>query len=419
MLKQITGTIGARIITTAMGLLVSVVAGHRLGVEGIGVIGLIALGITLVGLLAGAFGGGVMVYMVPRVPLARLVPHAYVWAVVLSVVGYAIVKYAHLVPEGYAEHVGVLAFLQSGYSIHTGVLLGQQRVRAYNYVDMLRSVLLLGVFALLAFRPSPTPLDYVHAAYGAFGISLLASAFATRNSPAPAMAAPADVWRTMAGQGLMVQGANGLQLVLYRVSYWLIEHYRNTSLLGLYVVANQLSEGAWLVPRSVAVVLYSKVSNTESTEGQKRVTIDMLKLSVSCALLALVALLLIPEALFSWVFGPEVFGLRPIIAMLAPGILGLAASQAFSHYFSGTAQNKHNVIGSGIGLLAMLAAGFTLIPAFGLLGAAASGSLAYLAAGIYQALAFMRVTGAGFSELLPSTTDAQRLQALLANRRNP
>ncbi|MFZ1617802.1 MAG: polysaccharide biosynthesis C-terminal domain-containing protein, partial [Flavobacteriales bacterium] len=166
-------------------------------------------------------------------------------------------------------------------------------------------------------------------------------------------------------------------------------------------------------------VLYSKVSNTESTEGQKRVTIDMLKLSVSCALLALVALLLIPEALFSWVFGPEVFGLRPIIAMLAPGILGLAASQAFSHYFSGTAQNKHNVIGSGIGLLAMLAAGFTLIPAFGLLGAAASGSLAYLAAGIYQALAFMRVTGAGFSELLPSTTDAQRLQALLANRRNP
>ncbi|MFZ1618839.1 MAG: hypothetical protein WAT41_15945, partial [Flavobacteriales bacterium] len=257
MLKQITGTIGARIITTAMGLLVSVVAGHRLGVEGIGVIGLIALGITLVGLLAGAFGGGVMVYMVPRVPLARLVPHAYVWAVVLSVVGYAIVKYAHLVPEGYAEHVGVLAFLQSGYSIHTGVLLGQQRVRAYNYVDMLRSVLLLGVFTMLAFRPSPTPLDYVHAAYGAFGISLLASAFATRNSPAPAMAAPADVWRTMAGQGLMVQGANGLQLVLYRVSYWLIEHYRNTSLLGLYVVANQLSEGAWLVPRSVAVVLYS------------------------------------------------------------------------------------------------------------------------------------------------------------------
>nr|MBP9161073.1 hypothetical protein [Flavobacteriales bacterium] len=95
MLKQITGTIGARIITTAMGLLVTVVAGHRLGVEGIGVIGLIALGITLVGLLAGAFGGGVMVYMVPRVPLTRLLPPAYAWAVVLSAVGYVIVKFAH------------------------------------------------------------------------------------------------------------------------------------------------------------------------------------------------------------------------------------------------------------------------------------------------------------------------------------
>ena len=414
MLKQITGTIGARIITTAMGLLVTVVAGHRLGVEGIGVIGLIALGITLVGLLAGAFGGGVMVYMVPRVPLTRLVPPAYAWAVVLSAVGYVIVKFAHLVPEGYAEHVAVLAFLQSGYSIHTGVLLGQQRVRDYNYVDMLRSVLLLGVFALLAFRPSPTPLDYVHAAYGAYGIALLASALATRNSPPPSMPAPAGVWRTMASQGLMVQGANGLQLVLYRVSYWLIEHYRNTSLLGLYVVANQLSEGAWLVPRSVAVVLYSKVSNTESTEGQKRVTIDMLKLSVSCAVLALVALLLVPEAVFAWVFGPEVRGLRPIMAVLAPGILALAASQAFSHYFSGTAQNKHNVNSSGIGLLAMLAAGFALIPGYGLLGAAASGSVAYLAVVTYQAVAFMRVTGARFGELLPTAADARRLRGLVA-----
>ena len=48
MLKAISGTVLARIATTAMGLLVAVVAGHRLGAEGLGVIGLVVLGITLV-----------------------------------------------------------------------------------------------------------------------------------------------------------------------------------------------------------------------------------------------------------------------------------------------------------------------------------------------------------------------------------
>ena len=60
MLKAISGTVLARIATTAMGLLVAVVAGHRLGAEGLGVIGLVVLGITLVRLGMDLMGGGAL-----------------------------------------------------------------------------------------------------------------------------------------------------------------------------------------------------------------------------------------------------------------------------------------------------------------------------------------------------------------------
>lgn len=417
MLKQAAGTIAARIVTTAMGLLVSVVAGHRLGVEGLGTIGLVALGVSLVALFAGGLGGGVLIYLVPRVPLSRLLPAAYGWAVLVSVLGYGVMRTVKLVPAGFELHVAALALLQAGLSIQTGVLLGRERIAAYNLVDMARSMLLLGIFLALALRPSPTAMDYVLATYAAFGTSWVISTIVLGKGAPPALPPPQGVMRLMVSQGLMVQGSNGLQLLLYRLSYWLIERYRGTSTLGFFVVANQLSEGAWLVPRSLAVVLYSKVSNTAGIAEQRRFTLGILKVSLASALLALVVLLVVPGPWFSIVFGPEVHGITPIIAILAPGVLALSASQAFSHFFSGTARNHHNIVASGIGLGVMAVLGFAFVPAYGLWGAAASSSVAYLCSGTYQAIAFMRSTGTRFHELWPRRADLGQLKDLLTHKR--
>jgi O-antigen/teichoic acid export membrane protein len=143
-------------------------------------------------------------------------------------------------------------------------------------------------------------------------------------------------------------------------------------------------------------------------------TLTFLKMSMACASAVVMALLLLPDGMFQWAFGPEVIGITPLIALLVPGILSMAASQAFSHYFSGTAQNKHNVIGSGLGLVATVAAGLSLIPAYGLTGAAISASLAYCINAVYQAIAFMRLTRSTFKDLWPNSPDIQRIRDLLA-----
>jgi O-antigen/teichoic acid export membrane protein len=417
MLRQAGGTIAARIITTAMALLVSVVAGHRLGVEGLGTIGLVMLGVSLLALGAGALGGGVLVYLVPRVPLPRLLLPAYAWAAACSMAGWGLLHGLPLVPAGYEVHVAGLAFLQAGWSIQTGALMGRERIAAYNLVDGLRAVLLLGFFFALSMRPDPTPMDYVHAAWAAYALGLLASILALGRSKAPALPAPGSALRLMLQQGLLVAGANGLQLLLYRLGYWLIERFRGIQVLGLYVVANQLAEGAWMVPRSLAVVLYSKVSNTSGQAEQRRITLDILKLCMASATGALLLLLAVPETWFSVVFGPEVSGIRPLVALLAPGILALAASQAFSHFFSGTARNKHNVIASGLGLAAMAVCGFSLVPQLGLVGAAFSASVAYLLAAGYQTWVFMRITGTAFRGFWPRREDLRRIRGLLRTKR--
>jgi O-antigen/teichoic acid export membrane protein len=419
MLKQITGTIAARIITTVIGLLVSMVAGHRLGVTGLGTIGLIVLGITLVRIGTDLIGGSALVYLVPRVRLRRLLLPGYAWAVITASLGYGVLHLFGLVPQGYAGHVALLALMQGIYGIHLNVLVGQQRIRAYNFIGIVQSVLLIAVFGWLCRSGKATAMTYVTASYAAFGSAVVLSTLALRRTGPVKEDGRTDVLRMLFRQGAYIQGANAMQLLNYRLAYWLIEKFKGTAMLGIYTVANQLAEGAWLVPKSLAVVLYSRMSNTDGAEEQRLLTLTFLKLSMGCASAVVLVLLLLPAAVFRWAFGPEIVGITPLIALLVPGILGMAASQAFSHYFSGTAQNKHNVVGSGLGLVATVIAGLLLIPAYGLTGAAASASLAYGVNAVYQAVAFLRITHSSFGDLWPNTADARRIRELLTGPKRP
>lgn len=417
MLKLISGTILARLATTVMGLLVAVVAGHQLGAAGLGTIGLVVLSITLVRLGMDLLGGGALVYLVPRVPLARLLPPCYLWAVAAAAGGYGIVRAFHLVPQGYALHVALLALLQGLHSIHLNVLVGQQRIRANNFIAVVQAAVLVVAFALLARRPGADALAYVQAGYLSAALALVLSTLAMRKHVPRNNHPPVQVWKILLRQGVYVQSANAMQLLNYRLAYWLIERFRGTATLGVYTVANQLAEGAWLVPKSLALVLYSKVSNTHAAEGQRLLTLTFLKTSMAFATLASAMLLVVPPSVFQWVFGPEVTGITPLIALLVPGILGMSATQAYAHFFSGTARNVHNVAGSGLGLAATLLASLILIPRYGLPGAALSATLAYCATALYQTVAFLRITGTAFSELWPNAADLLRIRQLLAPAR--
>ena len=417
MIKQVTGTIASRVFVTAMNLLVMVLAGHSLGAEGLGVISLIVLGITLVMLPANLIGGGALVYLVPRARLWQLLKPAYAWAVLSTVCCFIFLRVFPLVPVGYEKHVCVLAFLQAVYSIHLGVILGQQRIGRHNFITAMHAGMLLVSFAALLWPKGPvSAMDYVYASYAAFILSAVLGAINIRWKDPPFAEEP-KVLRTLLRQGMLVQGANGLQLLNYRLAYWIIQRFQGTAALGLYSVCNQLSESAWIAPRSLGLVLLSRVSNIADREHQRTLTLITAKVAVCIAIAVVLLLAIVPDVIFRMAFGKEISGLHPIMLLLAPGIVAMAASQAFSHYFSGTGQNKHNLIGSGAGMVVSVVIGFWLVPRMGLSGAAITASLAYSASLIYQVTVFLDRTRSSMRDLLPNKLDMVRARALWKNLR--
>lgn len=418
MLKQATSTVLSRVFVTAMNLLVMVLAGHSLGAAGLGTIGLIVLGITLVMLPANLIGGGALVYLVPRVALGRLLGPSYAWAVASALIALVLLRWFPLVPAGYEVHVCVLAFIQAVYSVHLGVLLGQQRIARHNMITAVHAAVLLMVFASLLYVVQDVDaMAYVWASYVAFGLTAVLSALAIDRRSALRGDHGINVARTLLRQGLWVQGANGLQLLNYRLSYWIIEQVLGRSALGLYSVGTQLAESAWIAPRSLGMVLVSRVSNLDEVAQQRRLTLLTAKVAIVFALGVVLVMAILPDAVFRLAFGEDITGLRPIILLLAPGILSMSASQAFSHYFSGKGQNRHNLIGSGLGMMITAGLGWWSIPHWGLKGAALTASLAYSASVLYQWAVFSRRHGTGIRDLWPSASDIERLRTLLRTAR--
>jgi len=413
MIRQASGTIAARVHITGMNLLTVMLAGHSLGPAGLGAISLVVLGITLLMLPASFIGGGALIYHVPRTAVRAMLLPAYACALLGSLAGWGLLLLLPLVPADMVPHVVALSFLQAVYTLHLGILLGRRRIGQHNLLTALQATVLLVAFAVPVFAGPASLMDYVIASYIAFAGTVLLSAWAVlRLLMDDDVHAPLDL-RALLRHGGWVTGANALQLVNYRFAYTLVDRFQGTAMLGIYSVGNQLAESAWLAPRSLGMVLLSQVSNARQEDERTRLALLALKLSLASAAAMLLLLLLLPGSVYTLAFGKDVTGLRPLLLLLVPGILAMAASQAFSHYFSGTGRNRLNMVASGLGMLVTLGIGPGAVDRWGLHGAALTASLSYITAATLQFTVFLRATRAPLAAFWPGRADLNRAQAML------
>jgi O-antigen/teichoic acid export membrane protein len=86
----------------------------------------------------------------------------------------------------------------------------------------------------------------------------------------------------------------------------------------------------------------------------KKLTIQSLHISVLVTIPVLLILLLLPNSIFTYVFGQEFSSIRTILLSLSIGILELSFFTVINHYFAGIGKNKVNIYGSLFGNIATI-----------------------------------------------------------------
>ena len=417
MLNKILNTFGTRALAAVINLLIAVLLSQYLGPEGKGIQSLIITTITFVLVFANLVGGGTLVYLVPRhSPYLLLVP-SYAWTIIIAAVSYFILQIFPVVDPSFNAHICVLSVLNSITAINTSILIGREKIKTSNYISLIQPVILiLSLFALFTLLAHPQVLDYIFSLYISFGLSAAASLlFVVKECGKFRFERVSDYLRISVGMirfGILNQVAHITQMLSFRLSFYVLDHYHGEATVGVYSNGISIAESIWLISKSISLVQYARISNMDDRKESARLTVRLIKFSVVASMLMLIPLILLPESFYNWIFGAGFGQTRVVIWTLALGVLIYNFSILTGHYFSGTGRYQINAISSSLGLIASIILYYGLIPAYGITGAGWATSISYLITTMILLFIFNKENRGWYKDLIPAKDDWQNILSL-------
>ena len=412
MFRNILNTLGTKFLSAAISFLIVILTSHLLGAEAVGTIGLIILGITIILLISNFIGGSALIYLTPRINPYQLLVLSYIWSFISGILVTYILYAFYLIPREYAIHILSLSIINSLASVNLNIILGKEKIKTFNIVTLSQIVIQFAVLALLLLLiHNRSIFSFILSLYFGYGsgfiislIFILPVIYKQQNTNNEQLTTNL-VLKEILKFGSFAQFSNIIQLLNYRLNYYLINFYFNKAMLGVFSLGVQLSEGLWLISKSMATVQFARISNSTDAEYSRQLTIRFLKISFLATLLTLIPLVLLPVNFYRFVFGHEFGNVRYVIMFMAVGIIAVAVNSMLSHFFSGTGRPYINTIGSAIGLVFTLGLGLILIPRYGIYGAALTASVSYLTSLIFQFIAFTAISKTTVKEYFITKVD--------------
>ena len=174
------------------------------------------------------------------------------------------------------------------------------------------------------------------------------------------------------------------------MTYFFIASWLGLSKLGLFSVSVAIAEAVWIISKSISAIHYSKILNTQSSSLRIALTKKAAVNSFVLTVIALIVLFLIPEQFFAFMFGAEFSSVKELTIYLSPGILAIAVSNIYGHYFSGLGKMRILIVKSSLGLITTIFLIFVLLKDFELIGACIIFNFTYIISSIYLYVAFRK-----------------------------
>ncbi|QXH33362.1 lipopolysaccharide biosynthesis protein [Pseudomonas muyukensis] len=205
------------------------------------------------------------------------------------------------------------------------------------------------------------------------------------------------------------------QQLILRSDYLFIGALLGSTALGHYAMASAAAELLLIVPEAVTTPLMKRLLQQDT--GMERLTPLALRLTATVMLGACLGMALIGQWLIVTLFGADYAPAYPALLALLPGLLGLCYASILRLDLLG--KNRPGTVSllMGAGAALNLLLNVLLIPTWGIVGAAAASSIAYLAVTVAMLALYCRLSGVPVARtliILPS--DLAPLRQMLQRR---
>jgi O-antigen/teichoic acid export membrane protein len=170
----------------------------------------------------------------------------------------------------------------------------------------------------------------------------------------------------------LVMITNVIQLMAYRLDFWILKYYYGNYEVGIYAQANKFANLAWIVPNILAQLLITRFSAADKSDVPK-----IFGAAFYLNLIGVFATVICANIFYFLYLNQEYLaGLQTFYLML-PGYFFWATVIYIGAYFSWAGKFSHNLFCSSICFVVILFADLILIPKYGMEGAAWANTISY------------------------------------------
>ncbi|MDR0832904.1 MAG: polysaccharide biosynthesis C-terminal domain-containing protein [Candidatus Symbiothrix sp.] len=337
------------------------------GAEGRGLIALFLANLNLISIVANVFTSSSVSYFLQKTGASKLHSQAALWIFLSSAVAAVVF---HWMGDGLALFLFITSILFGFLSFYSSLFVGSQKINYYNWVTVLQPLLLLLCIGIFHFTTGISYFNYFYAQIiSLFIVVVIARLLSKKTVGTLAFILDKKVVKKSFRFGFQTELSNLLQFFNYRLGFYFLGYFAGMAPVGVFSIGVTLSESIWIISRSISMVQYSKLLSDGNTVTARKETITCSKYSLYASLACIVVALLLPRQVYIFVFGPEFSEVKKTILLLSPGILAIACSNVYGHYFSAFGHLHILVIKSAIGVVATVLLSLLLIPNLQITGA--------------------------------------------------
>ncbi len=412
MFKKVLETIGTRYVLAVLNLALIFINARVLGVQGVGLAGLIIAAVNIVVAFNSVLCGNTIVYFMNKYAVRQVLVPSYLWTPISSVIVCLLMYLLGLLPEGYEMDIFWLSLLNSYVAANARFLLGKDKIKGFNLTFFLQGGLLFFLLLYFYYLCGNQNIEaYLLGMYLANGTAFLVSALLliphlTKTNEASVRIPFFKLVREMFAYGLWSSADSLAEIYTTRLNYFLVRNFTGLGAVGLLDAGTKISESVWHISRSVSFITYSEVSREKEEANRKLIALRLFKFTFVAVTAITLIITLIPEWIYTdYLFTPEFAGMRLIILILAPGIIAFACNNVLGHYFIGSGRVRISAYSSFTGLIVLILVGFILIPTHGVIGSAITSSIAFVAMLTFSVVLFSKQTSTRLREFIPNKQD--------------
>ncbi|MCD1115675.1 MATE family efflux transporter [Chryseobacterium turcicum] len=340
------------------------------GSEGKGTISIVIANVAMVSFFSSVFSGSSTSYFARKFKIEQVLVYSYLWSVIIGIVVPLIFSFASIQTE-FLYYLIAISVFSSLLSTNISLFIGTQNIRFFNIYTVLQQLVhvLFIIILIYIIKLKDVSVYFLAQIFCLIFLFLTSLFLILKKCKFSEFSFSKSVFLNMLEYGWKTQLSAFIQFLNYRLSFYFLESFEGIAAVGIFSIGITFSEAIWTITRSIAVVLYSDVVNSENREESIVKTKSSLKLSFTLMLIFVLGILIIPGFLYTQIFGNEFGETKQIMLLLVPGIFAIAVSDMIGYYFSGIKELKILNIKSIVGLLITVGFSFFAIPKWGIWGA--------------------------------------------------